>query len=100
MYADIVVPVARGPFTFRIGEGAAGICPGMGIEVRLGARKRYMGIVWRLYDRPPGFATKTAGRLMGDAPLLTPAQMELWKWMAEYYMCTLGDVMRFACPPP
>ena len=48
MYADIVVPVARGPFTFRIGEGAAGICPGMGIEVRLGARKRYMGIVWRL----------------------------------------------------
>ena len=70
MYADIVVPVARGPFTFRIGEEAAGICPGMGIEVRLGARKRYMGIVWRLYDRPPGFATKTAGRLMGDAPLL------------------------------
>lgn len=70
----------------------------MGIEVRLGARKRYMGIVWRLYDRPPGFATKTAGRLMGDAPLLTPAQMELWEWMAEYYMCTLGDVMRFAMP--
>ncbi len=98
MYADIVVPVARGPFTFRIGEEAAGICPGMGIEVRLGARKRYMGIVWRLYDRPPGFATKTAGRLMGDAPLLTPAQMELWEWMAEYYMCTLGDVMRFAMP--
>lgn len=98
MYADIVVPVARGPFTFRIGEEAAGICPGMGIEVRLGARKRYMGIVWRLYDRPPGFATKPAGRLMGDAPLLTPAQMELWEWMAEYYMCTLGDVMRFAMP--
>ena len=35
---------------------------------------------------------------MGDAPLLTPAQMELWEWMAEYYMCTLGDVMRFAMP--
>lgn len=47
---------------------------------------------------PPGFATKTAGRLMGEAPLLTPAQMELWEWMAEYYMCTLGDVMRFAMP--
>lgn len=61
MYADIVVPVARGPFTFRIGEGAAGICPGMGIEVRLGARKRYMGIVWRLYDRLRGLPRRRPG---------------------------------------
>ena len=99
MYADIVIPVARGPFTYRVEEAEASrIRRGMGIEVRVGARKRYMGIVWRVHTCRPAFSTKPAGRLMGDGPLLTPAQMELWEWVADYYMCTLGDVMRFAMP--
>ena len=99
MYADIVVPVAHGPFTFRVAEeDAARLVPGMGIEVGIGARKRYMGIVWRVHGDPPRFPTRPAGRTMTAEPLLGRAQMELWEWVADYYMCTLGDVMRFALP--
>lgn len=99
IYADIVVPVARGPFTFRIEAGRAdAIAPGMGIEVKLGARKLYMGIIWRIHSQRPSFPTKTAGRLMTQQPLVDEGQRRLWEWIAEYYMCTLGEVMRFALP--
>lgn len=97
-YADIVVPIARGPFTFYIGDRAGELMPGTGVEVQIGARKRYMGIVWRLHDDKPKFATKEAGRTMTRGPLLSAAQMRFWEWVASYYMCTLGDVMRFALP--
>lgn len=97
-YADIVVPIARGPFTFHIGDRADELTPGTGVEVEIGSRKRYMGIVWRLHDDKPKFATKKAGRTMTCGPLLNTMQMRFWEWIASYYMCTLGDVMRFALP--
>lgn len=97
-YADIVVPIARGPFTFHIGDRADELTPGTGVEVEIGSRKRYMGIVWRLHDDKPKFATKAVGRTMTCVPLLNAMQMRFWEWIASYYMCTLGDVMRFALP--
>lgn len=96
-YADIVVPLARGVFTFSV-DGAAPPVPGAGVEVVMGARKRYMGIVWRVHDRRPDFRIKPIARVLAVPPLLTPVQMRLWEWIASYYMCTLGDVMRFALP--
>ena len=96
-YAEIVIPVAKNGFTFSI-DSEAGIRRGHGIEVNLGANRRYIGIVWRIHDRKPAFATKPAGRIVSDEPLLTDHQMDLWEWIAEYYMCTLGEVMRYALP--
>ena len=96
-FADIVVPVARGVFTFRVEEGMP-LRPGVGVEVVMGARKRYLGIVWRLHGEAPAFRTKPVERLLTAAPLLTPLQMRLWEWVADYYLCSLGDVMRFALP--
>lgn len=99
LFADIVVPIAKGVFTFRLeGVEAGRIVPGMGIEVRIGVRKIYMGIVWKIHTDKPSFATKPAGRIITEAPILTTVQMSLWEWVAGYYMCTLGDVMRFALP--
>lgn len=96
-FADIVVPVARGVFTFRVEEGMP-LRPGVGVEVVMGARKRYLGIVWRLHGEAPAFRTKPVERLLTAEPLLTPLQMRLWEWVADYYLCSLGDVMRFALP--
>lgn len=96
-YADIVVPLARGVFTFRV-DGVRPPEPGAGVEVVVGARKRYLGIVWRVHDRRPDFRTKPVERVVTAQPLLTPLQMRLWEWVADYYMCSLGDVMRFALP--
>ena len=31
-------------------------------------------------------------------PLLSAPMRALWEWIASYYMCTVGEVMRVALP--
>ncbi len=99
-YADIILPQAGPPFlTYRVeGESAGTLAPGCAVAVPLGARKIVGGIVRRVYDTPPGFRTRPVGRLLFSEPIVSPAQMRLWEWMAEYYMCSPGEVMRAAIP--
>lgn len=98
-YADILLPLARDPFTFAVGAGVS-LRPGMAVAVPLGRAKVYTGIVWRLLEQRPALKRlKTVGEALYDGmPLITEPQMALWEWMAEYYMCTLGEVMRAALP--
>lgn len=100
LYADILLPIARDTFTFEVGESVADtIAEGVGVEVTLGARKRYMGIVWRLHtDRPPFKTIKTIDNIVMSEVLVSDTQRGFWEWVAEYYMCTLGEVMRAALP--
>ena len=99
-YADIVLPLAGPVFTFGVGgELAARLVPGHGVAVQLGARKIYTGIVWRLHSERPACRTvKGVERLLYDEPLMNGGQMRLWEWIADYYMCSLGEVMRAALP--
>lgn len=71
----------------------------MCVEVGLGKNKVYTGVVWRLHgDEPPYGNIKTISSAVGNSPVISPLQMRFWEWMAEYYMCTLGEVMRAALP--
>ena len=71
---------------------------GQAVAVQFGARRIYTGIVWRIHGRRPDFPRiKTVSRVLYDRPLLDARQRALWEWMADYYLCTLGEVMRFAC---
>lgn len=100
-FADIVLPLAQPAYTFALPEGAdaADAAPGRAVAVQFGPRKFYTGIIWRLHDRQPAAKrVKEVQRLLYDAPLLSAGQMALWEWVADYYMCTLGEVMRVALP--
>ena len=101
LFADIVLPLAQPTYCFSVPEGAEGdaVRVGDAVAVQFGPRNIYTGIVWRLHDeRPNAKRIKTIGRRLYDQPLLDDKQMRLWEWMAEYYMCTLGEVMRMALP--
>ena len=55
--------------------------------------------IGRLHDRRPDFKTvKTVSRVLYGTPLLDERQRRFWEWVADYYMCTLGEVMRVALP--
>ena len=98
LYADIVLPLAQPVYTFAV-PGGTDVAAGQAVAVQFGARKFYTGIVWRVHDRRPGFKTvKPIQRVLYDAPLLSAQQMALWEWIASYYMCSLGEVMRVALP--
>ncbi len=97
-YADILLPLAQPPYTFAVGEGTEPRT-GDAVAVQFGPRAVYTGIVWRLHDEPPkGGRAKQILKVLYPLPLLSERQMRLWEWMAEYYMCTLGEVMRMALP--
>lgn len=72
---------------------------GQAVVVQFGHSKLYTGIVWRVHDEVPNFKKiKSISRTLYDAPLLSKEQRALWEWIADYYMCSLGEVMRAALP--
>ncbi|MDE6624151.1 MAG: primosomal protein N' [Alistipes sp.] len=97
-FADIVLPLAQPAYTFAVPEGME-LAAGQAVAVQFGPRKFYTGIVWRLHDRRPDFKRiKPVLRPLGDRPLVSERQRALWEWIASYYLCTPGEVMRVALP--
>ena len=97
-YADILLPLAQPTYSFSVPEQVQ-IGVGDAVAVQFGPRNIYTGIVWRLHDEKPDFKRiKSIGRKLYAEPLVNASQMRLWEWMAEYYMCSLGEVMRMALP--
>ncbi len=98
LYADIVLPLAQPAYTYAVPERMT-VVVGQAVAVQFGPRKFYTGIVWRTHDRRPDFPRiKSVHRILYPDPLLTAEQMALWEWIASYYMCSLGEVMRAALP--
>jgi primosomal protein N' (replication factor Y) len=59
-----------------------------------------MGVVVRLHDDPPANAVeiKPIQQVLDDAPLLSDELMHLAKWIAQYYVAPLGEVLRGMMP--
>ncbi|MFR9503616.1 MAG: primosomal protein N' [Rikenellaceae bacterium] len=99
-YADIVLPLAQGSFTFEVPESLA-IDEGGAVVVPFGnsSDKLYTGIVWRIHSQRPNYKRiKSILRTLYSRPLLSSEQRQFWEWIAQYYMCSVGEVMRVALP--
>lgn len=99
-FADVILPLPlEGIFTYRLPAAFAGLVQvGCRIIVPFGTTKFYSAIVVRLHDTPPSYNTKEATELLDSSPVVTPAQLKLWAWIADYYLCTIGDVYKAALP--
>src|SRR5690606_6030273 len=49
-------------------------------------------------QQPTAYEAKEIHQILDDAPIITQTQLTHWQWIAEYYLCTLGDVLRAALP--
>lgn len=99
-YADVILPVPVGEaFTYALPAAfAADTSVGSRLIVPFGSKKIYSAIVLRLHDDKPPYDTKEALELLDAAPVVLDGQLRLWRWIADYYMCTLGDVYKAALP--
>ncbi len=100
-FADIILPLAyKGLLTYSIpDEMERSVQPGSRVLVQLGNRKLYSGIVNRIHDIPP--ATRNLRpliRVLDAEPVANKIQLKLWNWISEYYMCSVGEVMKAALP--
>ena len=98
LYAQVVLPLAQPMYTFSLNEGL-GVQVGDAVVVQFGSSRYYTGIVWSISaERPDYPRLKPILKKLYSTPLLTPAMQRLWEWVAEYYMCSVGEVMRVALP--
>lgn len=101
-YAEVIVPVpVRGRFTYSVeGESRSLIAVGVRVVVEFGKSKKYAAIVSRYPAPAPeaGIAVKELEEVIDTAPVVTEKQLELWKWIADYYLCSEGEVMTAALP--
>ncbi|RMA64606.1 replication restart helicase PriA [Ulvibacter antarcticus] len=100
-FIDVILPIPlKQTFTYNVNKDeAAFLKQGMRVAVPFGKSKLYTGIVYAVYkDRPPAYETKEIDQILDETPLITALQIQHWEWMASYYMCTLGEVIRAALP--
>jgi primosomal protein N' (replication factor Y) (superfamily II helicase) len=100
MYAEVIIPLALPTnYTWAVpDEWSTQIREGCRVEVEL-RNKKYAGIVKRLHhDKPAAFEPKAIGNLLDTEPIIYPSQQKLWEWIADYYLCSEGEVMAAALP--
>ncbi len=75
------------------------IAIGHRVVVSFGPKKFYTGIVTGFTDKAPGdFDIKSITHLLDSKPIVKRPQMQLWQWIADYYLCSQGDVFKAALP--
>ena len=100
-FIDVIIPVPlQKLFTYKISAAEAQFLKvGMRVAVPFGKSKIYTGIVYHIHNNAPvAYEAKDIQQILDDSPIVNDIQLQLWNWMASYYMCTLGDVMRAALP--
>ena len=101
LFADILIPVAvPNLFTYRIPQELNELCvPGKRVIVQFGKSKYYSGIIRNIHEKPPKqYEAKYIESILDDEPIVNEIQLNLWEWMANYYLCYLGEVMNAALP--
>ena len=68
--------------------------------VHFGKKRFYTAIVSEVYDTPPktDYEIKEIFAVLDATPILRRPQLRFWQWMANYYLCKLGDVYKAALP--
>ncbi|MDD3010968.1 MAG: primosomal protein N' [Bacteroidales bacterium] len=100
-FADVLLPLpVQGYFTYRIPYDLTPFVEtGKRVIVQFGSRKIYTGLVRRIHQEiPKGNTIKYILDVMDEHPIVFPVQFAFWEWMAEYYMCQVGEVMNAALP--
>ncbi len=73
--------------------------PGIRVEVMLGKSKKYAGIIKKIHhNKPEAFEPRDIINILDNEPIIHQEQLVFWEWMANYYMCTEGEIMQAAIP--
>ncbi len=101
IFAEIVlpVPIAR-LFTYRVPNVTHdSVKVGQRVIVPFGQKKILTGIVVTLHHQPPkDYEAKYILELLDEHEVIYAPQFQLYQWIADYYLCTLGEVVNAALP--
>ncbi|KAA9338746.1 primosomal protein N' [Hymenobacter busanensis] len=101
LFADVVLPLPLPKlYTYRVPyELNDQVVVGGRVLVQFGAKKTLSCIVAAVHETAPkDYQAKYILEFIDDAPVVTQPQLKLFRWIAEYYLCTLGEVINAALP--
>ncbi len=101
MYADVILPLPLyASYTYEVPEEMLpDLKTGCRVLVQFGRSKVYTGIVEHIHGRrPEDFEPKTIMAQLDREPVLRHPQLKFWQWIADYYLCAPGEVMKAALP--
>ncbi len=101
LFVEVILPLAIAKnYTYRVPfqlNDAVEI--GKRVVVQFGKSKLYTAIILSIGSHAPEkYEAKYLMEILDDRPVVTTEQLQFWQWLAEYYMCNLGEVMNAALP--
>ncbi|RAJ07397.1 replication restart helicase PriA [Arenibacter echinorum] len=100
-FINVILPIPiEKLFTYKVNEEEAKILkPGMRVAVPFGKSKIYTALVFEIHNTAPlVYEAKEIDQILDDYPVVTNIQLKFWHWLAQYYMCSIGEVFRSAVP--
>ena len=100
-YIDVIVPLPIDIiFTYRINKSEYGFLKkGARVIVPFGNSKLITGIICKIHIETPSlYNPKEIEYVIDEVPIVNENQLEFFKWMSNYYMCSIGQVIKNAIP--
>jgi len=100
-YINVILPKPlERLFTYKITEAESNFLkPGMRVAVPFGKSKIYTALVYKIHNiAPTAYEAKEIYQILDDAPIVNEKQLTHWRWIADYYLCAFGDVLRAGLP--
>lgn len=90
----------KGTFTYRVPRSLElDVAIGKRVVVQFGSKKIYTGIITSVHNQvPKEYQAKSLLDVIDHEPLVTVQQLKFFKQLAQYYMCTEGDILSVALP--
>ncbi|MGI9543172.1 MAG: hypothetical protein ACR2MX_07930, partial [Cyclobacteriaceae bacterium] len=94
LFAEVILPVPVSKlFTYRLpAELNDEVQVGSRVIVPFGRTKILTGIVKQIHQlAPQKYEAKYILEVLDHEPMVTVLQMELFQWIAKYYLCSQGE---------
>jgi primosomal protein N' (replication factor Y) len=100
-FINVILPIPLEKlFTYKVTQEQADFLqPGMRVAVPFGKSKIYTALVHHSHTiAPEVYEAKDIHQILDEFPIVNIIQLKHWQWIADYYMCTVGEVFRSALP--
>ncbi|MFP5471566.1 MAG: primosomal protein N' [Bacteroidia bacterium] len=100
-FVDVIIPLAvPNTYTYRVPfELNEAVMVGQRVIIQFGKKKLYTAVVINVHEQAPQkYTAKYLEAVLDESPIVNETQLKLWQWIADYYCCTIGEVMIAALP--
>ena len=100
-FIDVLLPLAvNQAYTYRVpAQLSSSIHIGSRVVVPFHGNRLYTAIVSSVHNKAPlHYEAKYIINILDETPVVLESQINFWRWIADYYLCNIGDVMNAALP--